>query len=79
MLATRYNKTTSTIWRWRDKGILPEPLKISGALVVWTDHQVLETEARWLAEAKHRALAREARRHQHAAGDPPRRGKKKSR
>ena len=35
VVAERYGVSTSTIWRWVAKGILPEPIRITRSTVGW--------------------------------------------
>lgn len=34
-LAARYNVSRSTIWRWRARGILPDPVELSPGTTRW--------------------------------------------
>ena len=43
-LARRYGVSQATIWRWRESGILPAPVKVGPKLVRWTGEAIDEWE-----------------------------------
>lgn len=44
-LAERYGVARSTIWRWTDLGILPQPVKISAGCTRWSSAAIDRLDA----------------------------------
>lgn len=49
-LATRYDVTRQTIWRWVRNHSFPEPVKLASGTTRWTEQSVIEFEQKQKSE-----------------------------
>lgn len=51
-LAERFNTSRPTIWRWAQRGILPQPIQLSPGTTRWSADEIDAFEAERLASRK---------------------------